>query len=232
LGLVIFLWRPFPIMRITHSPLTGQIDISPFLNAGCKIEKYYGENHLNCSSAGLKDRFKCGRILLAPQYLAGLKVPIVKCVLGTYEENYTQVMEEIEKGYIYSEGCRAPIFIRYIVFDGKDFVLLRTKEEFKNYFSPIDNPEEALSYVAAITGLYPKYGFSKAGGRYFVTIIEDSYAKEVNGNYKVHLYGYELCGCGTHPYFTTDFLVSRDGNIEELQTQKIWEDPFLMACVD
>lgn len=221
-----FLLRPpFPLLRITHPPLSGQIDLSPFFNAGCKMEEHNGGTFLNCSAAGLEERFNCSRISPAPQYLVGLKVPIVECVVGRWSE-------EVKKGYVSMRGCLVPIYIRYIVFDGEDFKLLRTEEEFKDYFSPIDAPEEALSYVAAITGNYPEYGFSKSGGRYLVAVIEDSYSKEVNGNFKVHLYGFVSCGCGMHPYYTIDFLVSRDGNIKELRRQNIWVDPSFVACID
>lgn len=230
-------WIPFPLIRIPHPPITGQIDISPFLNAGCKLN---GDN-LYCSSIGLEDKFECGLILLAPQYLAGLKVPIVECLYSWYlipptylEKGRYEPRWLGENEYIYKkrEVCGSPTFVRYIVFDGEDFILLKTKEEFKNYFLPIDSPEKALSYVAAVTGYYPKYEIPGIGGRYFVMVVEDSYAKKFYDGYIVHLYYYDSCGCGPHPYFTVDYLVSRNGEIKELGTQKIWEDPLGSPCVD
>ena len=133
---------------------------------------------------------------------------------------------------IYSAGCMLRTDIAYIVFNGNDFTLLKTKEEFRNFFIPLDSSEKALSYTAAITGKEAKYGFGIIGGRYLSFVIEDSYAKEVDGSYIVHLYGYEACGCGLHPYYTLDYSVAKNGTVQELSRQNIWEDPFFNACID
>ncbi len=53
------------------------------------------------------------------------------------------------------------------------------------------------------------------------------------GGYKVNLFGYRLCGCGPHPHYTVEYLVTESGNVSEITREKIYEDPWADGlCVD
>ena len=62
--------------------------------------------------------------------------------------------------------------------------------------------------------------------------IETTYVEEVEEGFKVHLFNYRLCGCGTHPHYAVDYLVTKTGEVKEIFKQEIYEDPLFTACVD
>lgn len=46
---------------------------------------------------------------------------------------------------------------------------------------------------------------------------------EMNGTYKVHLFQAEYCGCGTHPMYAVDYLVTKEGIVTEVDRQKVFD---------
>jgi hypothetical protein len=114
-------------------------------------------------------------------------------------------------------------------------VLLKTEEEFREVFAPVTSADEALSYSLAVTGLSAYYGLeTQSGYRYHGDALEDSHVVEAkNGAYEVHLFHYQLCGCGPHTTSATDVLVSADGDVTLGQYTPIFDDKSEDSlCVD
>ena len=139
-----------------------------------------------------------------------------------------------EGEYIYSEGCRMPEYIRYVVIKEGGFVLLKSLADLQQTYAPIESNDEALSYALAASGLGVRYGITPQPDlRYFVDQIEDTHVETVPQGYQVRLFDYKLCGCGPHPTYAVDVLVTSDGQIRELSREKIYEDPAEdKLCVD
>jgi hypothetical protein len=88
-------------------------------------------------------------------------------------------------------------------------------------FAPVETKEEALSFAVALTGSFPKYDASVPEGYFPVAPpIISTYMEETNGGFKIHLFDYDICGCGSHPYYAVDYYVTRAGNVTELSRQK------------
>jgi hypothetical protein len=125
-----------------------------------------------------------------------------------------------------------PVHRRYIIKQDQEFKLIRTKEEFLSMFAPVENKEEALSFAVALTSSIPKYDASAPEGYFPVASpIKSTYMEEIDGGFEVHLFDYELCGCGSHPYYAIDYSVTKDGNVTELSRQKVY-DSNSNICVD
>ena len=214
-------WYLTPRVSIVKHPKPNlTIDISSFIEAGCTKEN----DHLNCSSIKLEEEFSCERIVIPSQYMGGLtpKVPIVECMFRNWS---------IE-GF-YAGGCLIPLFKKYIVLSNGEFLSLKNEEEFKKFFAPVETKEEALSFAVALTDSYPLYEINIPPHYVvFVPKIETTYVEEVEEGFKVHLFNYKLCGCGTHPHYAVDYLVTKTGEVKEIFKQKIYEDPLFTACVD
>lgn len=112
--------------------------------------------------------------------------------------------------------------------------LIDTEEKFKNIFVPIDNEQEAISYVAYLTRTYPKYDLAKKFRyRVYSSNFPSTYAKRINAGYEVLLHDKKVFGCGPHPNYYKLFKVTDSGQITLLQTVKMFEDPEEDAlCVD
>jgi hypothetical protein len=67
----------------------------------------------------------------------------------------------------------------------------------------------------------------------FVSKIEATYVKQTSEGFRVHLFDYQLCGCGPHPYYAVDYLVTETGEIKEISREEIYKDPMKDGlCVD
>jgi len=198
------------------------IDSNAFIDSGCFADGY----GLDCSSLGLDQRFGCMQISNASSALENLSplLPVVECLfLG---KDYSS------QDGIVREGCMMPLFRRYIAKQGDEFKLISSKEEFLSIFAPVETKEEALAFAVALTSSLPRYDTSVPEG-YFsaASSIEPTYAEETEGGYKVHLFDSELCGCGSHPYYAIEYLVTRAGNVTELSREKVY-DSTIQICVD
>jgi hypothetical protein len=128
--------------------------------------------------------------------------------------------------YIYREGCLVKFYIRYAIWRNDQFEVIESQQELSSIYAPIDSPEEALSYALASTGLGVRYGIEPVGGyRYFVDQLQDTYVQEIENGFLVLLYDYHLCGCGPHPTYAVVVQVNRDGQVQEIERQEVYEDP-------
>jgi hypothetical protein len=98
---------------------------------------------------------------------------------------------------IYHGGGLSPFSAWYIVRRGAAFAAIRSLEELRNEFAPIETPEEALSFVLAATGPEIEARFDvkpEARLRYYVPRLEDTYVTATEDGFLVHnLYTVESC---------------------------------------
>lgn len=202
-------------------------DASVFIEAGCVDT---GNGALDCSAIGLEERFSCEDYMRVPDDLGGLspRLPIIEC--NVLVENWTEAPEE----GIVREGCLLPLYRKYIVLSGGEYKLIGSKEEFVDLFAPVDSPEEALGFAVALTSAYAAHKLSiPENYRVFVQEIRTTYVEEKDGSYNVHLFLAQPCGCGNHPYYAVDYVVTRAGDVRETASEKIYENPqFAGLCVD
>jgi len=173
----------------------------------------------------LTDSFKLDEIQLVDINYGALK-PQVKMALGINHNTFHSVL--------YFNGCMFVSGTSLIVHDSSGFNQICNQQDLKNYFSPIETKEEALSYVYAATGLSPSYNFElKSRYRTFVDTINTTYSIKSDNGFIVNLFDYQLCGCGPHTHFMIIYEVSFEGDIRELQRVDLYEDPEEEGlCVD
>jgi len=218
-----------PTPRPTHVIIEAKpkpnlsVNIQPFIDAGCVKEN----GHLNCSCIGLEEKYSLRTIVQPSEFLGGLspKVPIVECTFE--QENYSA-----DEGIVH-KGCLAFIFNKYIILENNSFRLINNGEEFKQFFAPVETPEEALSFAVALTNSYPSYNITiPEQWDVFVSKIEETYVQETPEGFHVHLFRHSFCGC-EHPDFAVDYLVTRTGEVSVISTQKIFNNPVLDGmCID
>jgi len=201
-------------------------NFSVFIEAGC-IEQ--GNGWLDCSSTSLDKRFSCEEMWV-PKGLGGLspKVQIVECNVLAKNE-----IEDTTAGIV-RLGCMLPIFRKYIIFVDGEYKLIGSKEEFIQFFAPVESPEEALAFALALTGAYADYNMTIPEGYVVLASeIRTTYVEESGGNFKVHLFDMQSCGCGSHPYYSVDYTVTLAGDVNEISTEDIYQNPKLIGlCVD
>ena len=210
----------------SNSSAPGDLSTNAFIKAGCSA----GMSGLDCSRTGIDRRFNCSMIFNASEGLDNLspKIPMAECL--TYDNGYDNSQSQVHG--IIRVGCMVPAYKKYIVLVDGEFRSISTADEFKSYFAPVETPLEALSFAVALTDSVPRYDTSPPDGYFQVaSTIEPTSVKKVEGGFEVRLFNMEVCGCGTHPYYAVDYLVTTSGDVTELSRQKVY-DSSMMICMD
>jgi hypothetical protein len=136
--------------------------------------------------------------------------------------------------YFYRDGGLYPVYIRYVLIRDGGFQLVKNEEEFRAIYAPIESPDEALSYALAMRNLSAYYGLEyNREYEYFVDEIEDTHVETVADGYSVHLYHYQLFGCGPHNTYAIELLVDPQGTITQVAQEAVFKDPSEDGlCVD
>jgi hypothetical protein len=172
----------------------------------------------------------CDEIQAPSSLLGGLHpaYPIAVCqVRLTPDQTRVETQVEIEQGlYFYHTGGLFGSYIRYVIVQDGAFRLIKSEDDFRDIYAPIETPEEALSYVLAVEKLSAYYGLEYYSGyKYEVDTIEDTYVTSEGEGYKLHLYSYELSGCGPHWTSEVDLQVTKEGLVREISRKPIFRDP-------
>jgi hypothetical protein len=129
---------------------------------------------------------------------------------------------------------------------------LSTPEELRDWFTPIESADEALSYALLATGYEAKYApedYRLAVGdpcdpgpayyHYYTDVLEDTHVVEVAKGYQVNLFDSKRVGCGPFPVSSVTVEVSVDGTISERPMIKLFEqgepcpgDTMVQCCID
>lgn len=178
----------------------------------------------------------CDEIQAAPSLLGGLdpSYPVAVCQLSPSQIK-AEIQAEIEKGlYFFYTGGLLGNYVRYVILRDGAFRLLKSEQEFRAVYAPVETPEEALSYVLAVTGLSAAYGIAyDPAYKYEVATIEDTYVTSQPDGYKLHLYHDAVFGCGPHWTSTIEVHVSTEGIIQEMSRKPVFRDPNLdEVCID
>lgn len=180
----------------------------------------------------------CDEIMEPPNFIGALdpSYPIAICAFQyTPGEDAEELKAEIDNGqYLYYTGGLFGNYVRYIIQQDGVFVLLKTEEDFRKMFAPVESPEEALSYALAVRNLSAYYGLQyNPAFEYEVDTIEDTYVTPEADGYRVHLFYDQVFGCGPHWTSAIDVHVSVEGNVEEISSTALFRDPNLdELCVD
>jgi hypothetical protein len=140
----------------------------------------------------------------------------------------------LEGSYFFSRGGLFPVLIRYVIFQDNHFVLLKNENDFRKIFAPLENPDEALAYVQAITGGGSSYGLKfDPHYEYFVDVIEDTHIDPVADGYVVYLYQKDVLGCGPHLTHQITIHVTGDGIVQQRAVKQVFKNPAEDGmCVD
>jgi len=190
------------------------------------------------SDKSLLANMGCDEIQAPSSLIGGLEpsYPIAICAIQYIPgEGAEELAAEIESGqfFYYTGGLRGN-YVRYVVYQNGEFILLKTEEDLRKLFAPIESPEEALSYALAAKNLSAYYDLRfDPAYEYEVDTIEDTYVTSDTGGYLAHLFHDQQFGCGPHWISEIDVYVSVDGNIEERSNRHSFRNPDSdEVCVD
>jgi hypothetical protein len=219
---------PYPYQIINHEKPNIQVEFSPFVDAGCNQSDGY-ENWYRCEEGSPLLELGCNSIENKP-LLGGLvpNYPIAAC---DYEINeYIGVADLPPDGCVYADGGLMTFCNRYIIYKDGKYQLIKTLDEFRNLYAPVDSPEEALSFVLASDNLIAYYGQAKNNDYiYSVEVLEDTYVETIADGYIVHVFD-TYSTCEKFETKSVDVNVTRDGHLTELNRTLVYTDPTQTEC--
>jgi hypothetical protein len=220
---------------INHNPPTLSVSFTEFQEAACPVDE---NGNLNCGEGHPLSALDCDNIFGPPSLFGGLDpaYPIAICEIDAiYGNSSEETKAEIDAGeYFYYEGGLSGKYIRFVIFRNGEFLLLKSEKEFRDVYAPIESPDEALSYVLAVTNLSAAYGIVlDPASEYEIDTIEDTFVTAASDGFDLLLYSYAAYGCGPHWTSAVMVHVSGDGIIQELSRTNVFRDPNLDdVCFD
>jgi hypothetical protein len=185
---------------VNHSRPELDVDFGVFENVGCPPNQ---SGLRRCETDSPMADLGCDELQEPSNLLGALDpaYPIALCLVIPYlnaeerEEETARMLAEHK--YFFNIGGSLPTYVRYVIFRDNQFELVETEDEFRSIFAPIGGPQEALSYALAVRDLSAYYGLTRDSRlQYFVDEIEDTHVEETADGYLVHLFSYQVFGCG------------------------------------
>ena len=201
---------------INHPAPQFSLNTTAFDQSGCSEDQ---NGRQVCPADSPVGRLGCEQISTPGMYLGGLE--------PAYPLNVCWIAQTTgDSQYVYREGCLLPQYLSYVIWENGSFRRLADQTDLRAAYAPILSKNEALSYALAATGLAAYFDLQAPSNlRYFSERLEDTHVEVSPEGYLVHLYHYQLCGCGPHTTTAVEILVRQDGRLEELSRSPVYEDP-------
>ena len=224
-----------PRPKIINHPQPGlSIDFSPFTDAGCPEDEY---GRRACASDSPLAALGCDEIQEPSNLLGGLSPshPVAFCIIHFTPPDgvTTEIEAEIKNGlFFFASGGLFPQYYRYVIYQNNGFVLLKTEEEFRNLYAPIESSDEALSYVLAVKLLEAYFDIEKNPAyEYEVDMLEDTHVISEGDGYRLNMYYYQVFGCGPHWTYAVNIHLASDGTLQEISVTRFFVTRTKMGCV-
>lgn len=234
-----------PSLRFAnHTRPDLRVSFELFEGAGCPLDEY---GNRPCEADSSLAALGCHAIREPSSLLGALEppYPIALCLIenprdpqDSADVEWTEVGDYVYNprgNYLYRIGGFYSHMVRYVILRDDQFVLIETEDEFRETFAPVETTEEALSYTMAVTGLLAYYGLEPNPRlKYLVDdVIEDTHVSVTRDGYLVHLYHYEVFGCGPHLTSAVEMHTTSQGVVSQVGIRPVYKDPREdTMCVD
>ncbi len=206
------------VVVIEYPPLDWSINGQRLKDLGCE-----GKLQESCPELVT---LGCDKIASPRFYVGGLQPPyvVVECI----HENG----DPPDKDYFRKPQGLDARYRSFAIFQDGNYKLVIKRSEFKEIFAPIESVDEALSYAMAMTSLSARYDIDpNENVVYLVRQIEETHVEETVDGFYVYLFDEsdERMGCDMRSSFAVKVLVTRDGEVQEVNRQEIYKS---YSCFD
>ena len=216
---------PSPPRIINHEKPNLQVDFSPFKNFGCE---FFSPIWYRCEEGSLLYNLGCSYVEEMPS-LGGLipKYPIAACIL---EINEDSDVADLPDSCLYYDGGFTTYCYRYVIYKEHSYQLVEGTEGFREFYAPVNSPDEALSFVLANDDYEAYYEQTKNKDyEYFAQTLEDTFVETVVDGYIVHVFNtYSVCDA--YETRSIQIKVTHDGYLTELNNTLVYRDPTRYGC--
>jgi hypothetical protein len=211
---------PYPYKIINHEKPKIQADFSPFTNVGCKSYRDF----YDCEEGSQLLNLGCNTIENKP-LLGGLTpaYPIAAC---NFEFQVRIGGAKKPDDCFYYFGGFKTFCRRYVIYKDGKYQIIKTMDDFRQLYSPVDSPSEALSFALATDNYFASYGQTKRSDYiYSAKELEDTFVESVTGGYLVHVFYTPTQGCGPFVTRAVEIKVTYEGLVEVVNYFPVYRDP-------
>jgi hypothetical protein len=205
----------FVLEIVNHEKPNIQTDFAFFQNIGCdKPDKREGQ--YRCEEGSPLFAAGCNTITNLP-LLGGLSpnYPIALCTLEINRE--FAFVELPPNECLYADGFMATFCNRYIIYKDGNFHLIKSMDEFRTIFAPVDTSNEALAFVLADGQYIAQYNQTKQHDVvYSVSKLEDTFVETILDGYIVHAFFTAPFGCAPFETESAEVKITHDGKIAKV----------------
>jgi len=211
-----------------------------FILTNCNLSRmkdkpvtFIKEKPINIDTAEYKeiiDIFKIEDISRVPDYYGGLKPKLEMAEVSKHCIECSDCLNRQNLNEI-NEACE--FCVNLIVKQDGQYVHVKSDNELKKLFAPIEDEEEAVSYVSIITGTYPMYDFEQFKNmKYLVNNFNRTYASRQKEGFETVTFDYDIFCCAPHNYNLTRCFVDFNGNVKLLERYAIGINLSDQSCND
>lgn len=222
-----------------HIKQTFIIFTTAFLLTNCNFSKekdkpitFITQKPLYIDSSEYKmiiDTFKVRGVESVPNYYGGLnpKFEMAKVYTHQIESNDCLNRQNLNEINEMGEYC-----VDLVIKKNGKYILIKSDNDLKKLYAPIDNEEEAISYVSIITGTYPMYDFGQINMKYIVENFDKTNAIRKKDGFETVTFDYDVFCCPPHKYNLTRCFVDFKGNMKVLKRYAIGINTDDHGCYD
>lgn len=201
--------EPLPSATTTPKPVALPAPtVQAFIDAGCKVAG--DASLLDCTGASIPGIAKCRM----PLHVLPVSLEPPAVVAECFVQGAT--------GGLRQTGCMIASAVGLVLATPTGFVTIDTREELAKTFAPVTSEKEAAAFAVTTTGA--AWVESASFGR--------SESQPDGDGWRVRLFNHQVCGC-SHPTWSIDYAVTRQGAVTEITRKVVFEDPKMRGlCVD
>ena len=202
---------------VNHEKPSIRTDFAPFQNIGCD-KPDSRENRYRCEEDSQLFDAGCTTVTNLP-LLGGLSpnYPIALCTLEINRE--FAFVELPPDECLYADGFMTTFCNRYIIYKDGDFQLIKSMDQFRTFFAPVDTANEALAFTLAEGKYIAQYNQTKQNDViYSVPKLEDTHVETVEDGYVVYAFFSPPFGCAMFQTESAKVKITYDGKIEEVNS--------------
>ncbi len=194
--------------------------------AGCEQAGYWD---IACDPAIPVVALACEDLLAPIGYNTGLDHDVHVLAICRYSPEDT---EEERDPYLYRSGCAFRREVACIIEDGGEYLRVNAPEQVRALLVPIEDPDEAMTYVEMMTGLTATFSFERDPYLiYFQDPVAGTSITEHDGVFTLNMFHNQQCLCEAWVNSVVHLTVDRRGEITWLGATP-WSMTLGFSCAD
>jgi len=203
----------YPVIQSSSPPIQLADPTTLLEQAGCEVIDAY--NEVTCPPQSALSAFGCESIYPPTGIYPDLGPD--RALVATCYATPPGKAPPTEND-LFQRGCAFRVNAAHIFKVGDEYVQVGSPQALQAFFSPIESPEQALSYAQLRTGLVAQFDFEIDRSMiYFTDTLAGTQVTLSEDGYRVNLFHYQYCFCEPYVNSQVELRVDETGEVNWLK---------------